>query len=80
MKTQDKLNALLAIKREVENWSAHQPEWHYRLHGSKDINIALQLVKKLIACETQRIVEEEQEELKAFLQGSPDSLGINNIE
>jgi hypothetical protein len=48
MTPEDKIKALYLIKTELEQWMSLQPEWHYQLHGTKDMNIAYQLCKKLV--------------------------------
>lgn len=80
MNSKQKLEALIHIKGQLEQWSANVPEWYFRLHGGKDVNIALQEIKRLIACATEDVIAEENHALQVWLQGSPDSLGVENIE
>ena len=73
MDNHQRYEALLRIQTQLQDWSAYQPPWHYKLHGSKEINECLQLMKQLILYETTMLLMEEQ----AMLD---NSLGLHNIE
>ncbi|MNF50238.1 hypothetical protein D3C85_293130 [compost metagenome] len=79
MKTvHERYEALLKIQAELQNWSAYQPTWHFKLHSSKEINLALQDIKKLIAFTAQELLVEEAQKLNMYFD-SPEPIDSGNL-
>ncbi len=59
MNTEIKYEALLNIQAQLQQWAAHQPEDHYKKNGCKNINTALQDVKKIISDVSNSLLAQE---------------------
>lgn len=79
MNAHDKYQALLRIQVQLLDWAAYQSNWHYKLHGSKEINECIQLCKKLVAMEAQELLIEEAQKLDFYIS-SPQSVDSSNLE
>lgn len=77
MTLEQKYQALLKLFTQVQEFAAVQPQWHFQLHGSKDINEAIQLGKKLISDASQDLLVEESERLELYFAG--DSIALHNM-
>lgn len=75
----DKYNALISIQKQLLEFAASQPNYHYKLHGSKEINQALQLGKRLIALAEIDLVTEQSEQLDLYIDFVDNSLSLHNL-
>ena len=81
MNTYHRYETLLRIQTQLQDWSAYQPSWHYKLHGSKEINECLQIMKQLISHEAMTLLAEESQKMGLYYEeGDVNSLGLHNIE
>lgn len=80
MKTTERYEALLKIQVQLQEWASYQPPWHFKLHGSKEINIALQDIKKLIQHEALNLLAEESQEVGLYDDNPCASISLHNIE
>lgn len=78
MTLEQKYQALLKVQATILEFAATQPNWHFKLHGSKDINESIQLCKKLISEVSMELLVEESERLELYFAG--ESLSLHNIE
>lgn len=78
MHLEQKYQALLKIQAQLTEWASAQPSYHFKLHGSKDINESIQLCKKLVSDASDQLVLEEAERLELYFAG--DSIALHNIE
>lgn len=79
MDTYQRYEALLKIQNQLNDYSAYFPEWKFRLHGNKDLNLAMQDLKKIIALAAQELLVEEAQKLNQYFE-SPQALDSNNLE
>lgn len=80
MTLEQKYQALLKIQAQLTEFAATQPNWHFKLHGSKDINESIQLCKKLVSEVSMQLLVEESERLELYFAGDNDSLSLENIK
>ena len=59
MKSSQRIETLTLVKIELEAWLSYQPNWHFKLHGCKDANIAYQQLKTLLQWEINLAVDNE---------------------
>lgn len=78
MTLEQKYQALLKIQAQLTEWASAQPSYHFKLHGSKDINESIQLCKKLVSDASDQLMLEEAERLELYFAG--DSIALHNIE
>ena len=78
MTLEQKYQALLKIQAQLTEWASAQPSYHFKLHGSKDINESIQLCKKLISDASMDLLVEEGERLELYFAG--ESLSLHNME
>jgi hypothetical protein len=67
----DRIESLLLIKWQLEQWLAYQPEWHVEKYGGGEANIAYQHIKQLIAYELQ---------VQALEDSADEGLGLYNLQ
>lgn len=79
MTKQQKHNALLAVQTQLLEFASVQPSYHFKLHGSKDINESIQLCKRLVSLVADDLLKEEAEELDIYLNSSVDSISLHNL-
>lgn len=82
MNTQKRYEALERIQRQMIEWASFQPEGHFKLYGSKEINECIQLVNKLVSETSLELMAEENQKLSLYLSqddGLNQSLGLSNI-
>lgn len=77
MNTQQRYEALVRIKSQLNEWASYQPEPHFKLYGGKEINECIQLCKKLISDLQYELELEESAKLELYCAG--DSLALHNI-
>lgn len=77
MNTQQRYEALIRIKAQLNEWASYQPEHHFKLYGGKEINECIQLCKKLISNLQYELGLEESAKLELYCAG--DSLALHNI-
>lgn len=80
MTLEQKYQALLKVQATILEFAATQPNWHFKLHGSKDINESIQLCKKLVSDASDQLMLEEAERLELYFAGDNDSLSLENIK
>lgn len=80
MTLEQKYQALLKIQAQLTEWASAQPSYHFKLHGSKDINESTQLCKKLVSDASMDLLVEESERLELYFTGDNDSLSLENIK
>lgn len=80
MTLEQKYQALLKVQATILEFAATQPNWHFKLHGSKDINESIQLCKKLVSDASDQLMLEEAERLELYFTGDDDSLSLENIK
>lgn len=80
MTLEQKYQALLKIQAQLTEWASAQPSYHFKLHGSKDINESIQLCKKLVSDTSHDLLVEESERLELYFTGDNDSLSLENIK
>lgn len=78
MTLEQKYQALLKINAVLLDFASCQPSYHFKLHGSKDINESIQLCKRLVSDTAMQLLVEESERLELYFAG--DSLSLHNIE
>lgn len=61
MNSKEELIALCRIQKQLHEWASHVPEWYYLLHGNKEINETIQLMKAVINNAESRCLQEEWE-------------------
>jgi len=80
MTLEQKYQALLKVQATILEFAATQPNWHFKLHGSKDINESIQLCKKLVSEVSMQLLVEESERLELYFTSDNDSLSLENIK
>lgn len=78
MTLEQKYQALLKIQAQLTEWASAQPSYHFKLHGSKEINESIQLCKKLVSDAGMTLLVEESERLELYFAG--DSIALHNLE
>lgn len=78
MTLEEKYQALLKIQAQLTEWASAQPSYHFKLHGSKDINESIQLCKRLVSETSYQLQLEESERLELYFTG--DSIALHNME
>lgn len=78
MNLTEKYEALVRIQACLIDFASCQPSYHFKLHGSKDINESIQLCKKLVSDTSDQLMLEEAERLELYFAG--DSIALHNIE
>ena len=78
MTLEQKYQALLKIQAQLTEWASAQPSYHFKLHGSKDVNESIQLCKKLVSDTAMDLLVEESERLELYFAG--DSIALHNME
>lgn len=78
MTLEQKYQALLKIQAQLTEWASAQPSYHFKLHGSKDINESIQLCKKLVSEVSMQLLVEEAERLELYFAG--DSIALHIME
>lgn len=79
MNTQEQYEGLMFIQKQLLEWAANQPEAHFKLYGSKSINEALQLCKKMKSSLAMQLLQEEAQLLDMYTCDSNSSLALSNI-
>lgn len=79
MNTQGKYEAIKRINKQLLEYASCRPNWHWQLHGDKELHETMQLVAKQLLAQTEyELSLEEAERLELYFAG--DSLGLHNIE
>lgn len=82
MKSAQRIEALLLVKGQLEAWLTYQPNWHLKLHGNADANVAYQQLKTLIQYEMNNLVLDNPLDVEVFFEGDTsildESLGLYN--
>lgn len=78
MNLTEKYEALVRIQACLIDFASCQPSYHFKLHGSKDINESIQLCKKLVSEVSMQLLVEEAERLELYFAG--DSIALHIME
>lgn len=82
MNTQKRYEGLERIQRQLIEWASFQPEGHFKLYGSKEINECIQLANRLVSEAALELMVEENQKMGLYLSqddGLNQSLGLSNI-
>lgn len=81
MTNEQKYEAMLKIQLQLQEWTARQPEDHFKRYGNKDINEAVQLSKRLISEYAMEILAEDAQRIDfGYADAAGESLSISNIQ
>lgn len=78
LNTEQKYDAIMKIQHQLNEWSARQPEDHFKRYGNKQISEVIQLTKKLASQYAMEILAEDAQRLDFGYAG--ESLSISNIQ